>query len=136
MKWQHIMLGIITTLSLTLFFSSTSSSMDDPGFIINRMVMCGGIADKEPVNVTDTFSTEMGIAYCFLEAKEIENDTTVTFIWYFESKEMARVSLPLTKGKRWRTYTNKKLADLKGNWTVELLESSGIVLNTVSFQVQ
>jgi hypothetical protein len=37
---------------------------------------------------------------------------------------------------RWRTYSSKKLAGLKGNWKVELLESSGIILNSVSFQVQ
>ena len=136
MKSHHIILGIIITFTLMLFFSTTSSSMDDPGFTIARMVMCESIADKEPANTTDVFSADMEKVYCFLEAKEIENDTTVTFVWYFESKEMARVSLPLTKGKRWRTYANKKLAGLKGTWQVELQESSGIVLNTISFQVQ
>ena len=136
MKLHHIIIGIITVLSLTLFFSSTSLSMDDPGFIINRMIMCEDIADKEPVNATGTFSADIEKVYCFFEAKEIENDTTVTFVWYFESKEMARVSLPLTQGMRWRTFASKKLLGLKGHWKVELQESSGIILNTVSFQVQ
>ncbi|MFC1819372.1 DUF2914 domain-containing protein, partial [Thermodesulfobacteriota bacterium] len=58
------------------------------------------------------------------------------FVWYFEDTEMARVALPLNKGMRWRTYSSKKLAGLKGNWKVELQDYSGIVLNTVSFQVQ
>jgi len=34
------------------------------------------------------------------------------------------------------TFSSKKTAGLKGSWKVELLESSGIVLNSVSFQVQ
>ena len=136
MKLRPAILGIIATLTLSLSFFSPASSMNDPGFIINRMVMCERIADKEPVAIADTFSANTEKVFCFLEAKEIKHDTTVSFVWYFEDKEMARVSLPLTKGMRWRTYSSKKLAGLKGNWKVELQESSGIVLNSVSFQVQ
>ena len=136
MRLQHTIFGIIMTFTLTLFFSANSSSMDDPGFTITRMLMCEGIADREPVHITDAFSADMEKVYCFFEAKEIENDTTVTFVWYFESKEMARVSLPLPKGMRWRTYASKKPAGLRGTWKVELQESSGIVLNSITFLVQ
>jgi hypothetical protein len=100
------------------------------------MVICEKVADKEPVAIADTFSANTEKVYCFLEVGEIESDTTVSFVWYFEGKEMAHVSLPLTKGLRWRTYSSKKLAGLKGNWKVELRESSGIVLNSTSFLVQ
>ena len=110
--------------------------MDDPGFIITRMVMSERIADKEPAAIADTFSADTENVFCFLEATGIEHDTTVSFVWYFEDREMARVSLPLAKGMRWRTYSSKKIAGLKGDWHVELRESSGIVLNSVSFQVQ
>jgi hypothetical protein len=71
-----------------------------------------------------------------LEAEQIEEDTTVSFVWYHENREMARVALPLQKGPRWRTFSSKKLGGLTGNWKVELVEASGIVLNTISFQVQ
>ena len=136
MRLRPVFLAIITTVTLSLSFFSPASSMDDPVFIINRMVMCGKIADKEPVASGDTFSAVTEKVYCFLEAREIEDDTTVSFVWYFENTEMARVSLPLEKGMRWRTYSSKKLAGLKGNWKVELQEYSGVVLNTVYFQVQ
>lgn len=136
MKLRFAVLGSIITLILSLVFLSPASSMDDPGFTISRMVMCEMVAEKEPVIITDTFHAATEKAFCFLEAIEIEHDTTVSFVWYFEDKEMARISLPLIKGARWRTYSSKKLAGLKGNWKVELQESSGIVLNSVSFQVQ
>jgi hypothetical protein len=110
--------------------------MDDPEFAIKRMVICEKIEAKEPVAIGETFSADTENVYCFLEAQAIENDTTVSFVWYYENREMARVSLPLTKGMRWRTYSSKKIMGLKGNWKVELLESSGIILNSVSFQVQ
>jgi hypothetical protein len=100
------------------------------------MVICESVTDREPVAIADTFSANTERVYCFLEAGKIESDTTISFVWYFEGREMARVSLPLAKGIRWRTYSSKKLAGLKGNWKVELQESSGIVLNSASFLVQ
>jgi len=136
MKSRSAILGIIVTMLFILSFFSTASSMDDPGFTINRMVICGKIIDKEPIAIGETFSSITEKVYCFLEAQEIEYDTTVSFVWYFEDEEMARVSVPLKKGWRWRTYSSKKIAGLKGKWAVELQDYSGIVLNTVSFQVQ
>jgi hypothetical protein len=136
MKVHAIIVGILAFVMLSLSFFSPALAMDDLGFIINRMVISEEIAAKEPIGIADTFSAATEKVFCFLEAKEIEHDTMISFVWYFENKEMARVSLPLAKGKRWRTYSSKKLAGLKGNWKVELLESSGVVLNSVSFRVQ
>ena len=136
MKLGPVILKILITLAVTLFFVSPVSSMDDPGFIISRMVMCERISDREPVNESETFSADTESVYCFLEAKNIEMNTTISFVWYFDGQEMARVTLPLQKNRRWRTYSSKKLAHIKGSWTVELQEASGVVLNTVSFQVQ
>jgi len=136
MKMRAAVPGILIILTALLSFSFPAYAMDEPLFIINRMVVSEIIADKEPAAIGDTFSAATEKVYCFLEARNIEEDTTVSFVWYFNGKEMARVMLPLTKGKRWRTYSSKKLAGLKGIWKVELHDYSGIVLNTVSFQVQ
>ncbi len=136
MKTCPSILAIVTSLFLLLLNFSPALSMDDPGFMIARMVVGENIADKEPVATGDTFPAAAEKIYCFLEARDIEQDTTISFVWYFENQEMARVSLPLAKGARWRTYSSKKIAGLKGQWKVELQESSGIVLNAVSFQVQ
>ena len=136
MKTRPAVIGIVAAVILTLSFLSPASSMDEPEFSIKRMVVCEKIVDREPVAAGDIFPASLENVYCFFEAGAVENDTTVTFVWYFENKEMAKVSLPLTKGKRWRTYSSKKLAGQKGNWKVELLESSGIILHSVSFQVQ
>jgi hypothetical protein len=136
MKFRSQALAITAALFFLLSFLSPVFSMDEPVFIIKRMVVCESISDKEPVGIKDTFSGPIEKVYCFLEAGQIEQVTTVTFVWYFEGEEMARVALPLEKGYRWRTYASKKISGLKGNWTVDLLEASGIVLNTVNFQVQ
>ncbi len=137
MKLRPIIFKILITLNaVALIFIPPVFSMDDPGFAVSRMVICERISDREPNGIADTFSVDTETVFCFLEAKNIEIDTSISFVWYFEGREKARVTLPLQKGMRWRTYSSKKLANLKGSWTVELQETSGIVLNTVSFQVQ
>lgn len=136
MKFQHFIKTIIAALLLLLVFFSPALSMDDPGFIIERMVISGKIVDLEPIAIGEVFSAVTEKVYCFLETRDIDEDTSVSLVWYFENKEMSRVSLPLTKGPRWRTYSSKKLGGLKGDWKVELQDSSGIVHNSVTFQVQ
>ena len=136
MNLRPALLGIFVILTLSLSFFSSASSMDDPGFTITRMVICERVTDRKPVGIGEPFSANTEKVYCLLEAGNVEHDTTVRFVWYYEGKEMARVSLPLREGMRWRTFSSKKLAGLKGNWKVELQESSGIVLNTASFLVQ
>jgi hypothetical protein len=135
-KFQHFIKTIIAALLLLLVFFSPALSMDDPGFIIERMVISGKIVDLEPIAAGEVFSAVTEKVYCFLETRDIDEDTSVSLVWYFENKEMSRVSLPLTKGPRWRTYSSKKLGGLKGDWKVELQDSSGIVHNSVTFQVQ
>jgi hypothetical protein len=49
---------------------------------------------------------------------------------------MARIELPLRQGPRWRTYSSKKIAGLKGNWKVELQDEGGTVLQAVEFMVE
>lgn len=136
MNFRNIILGAVSVCILTFCFAPSTLAMDDPGFLISRMVISEGIADKEPVGTAEIFPADLEKIYCFLEAKEIEQDTQVNFVWYFADKEVARVSLPLKKGLRWRTYSSKKIAGRAGIWKVELQESSGIVLNSLTFRVQ
>ncbi|MFC1827459.1 DUF2914 domain-containing protein [Thermodesulfobacteriota bacterium] len=136
MKLRPILSAILVILTVSMIFLSSAFSMDDPGYTISRMVICEKISDSEPKGIAEIFSADAETVFCFLEAKDIEIDTAISFVWYFEGQEKARIVLPLQKGRRWRTYSSKKLANMKGNWTVELQEVSGIVLNTVSFQVE
>jgi len=129
-------LGITIALFILLAIAPAAFAMDDPGFTIKRMVISKDVVDKEPVGVGDFFSAASDKVYCFVEAGGIETDTQISIVWYWSNQEMARVILPLWKGRRWRTYSSKKLGRLKGNWRAELQDSSGIVQNSVSFVVE
>jgi hypothetical protein len=123
---NYYIIGTTISLFLSLVFTQPAFSMDDPGFTINRMVVSKDVVEKEPVGIGDFFSAATGKLYCFLEASNIERDMQVTFVWFWSSQEMAKVTLPLREGNRWRTYSSKKLVGLKGRWRVELQDSSGI----------
>lgn len=136
MKSNPFFIGIVAAIFILSTFNWAAHAMDDPGFKISRMVMSAKIVEREPAAVAESFPAATEKVFCFLEATAVEHDTTVSFVWYFEGKEMARILLPLRKGKRWRTYSSKKLAGLTGNWRVELQDATGVVLHSVSFQVQ
>ena len=124
------------SLTVLLIYVSPAFSMDDPEFSISRMVMSQTISEREPVHITNTFSSNTETVFCFLEARDIEIDTEVSIVWLYEGQEKARVILPLQKGGRWRTFSSKIVKNMKGGWSVELQEASGVVLNTVSFQIE
>lgn len=127
---------IIMFLSISGVIPQGYAEEDTSVFTVARMVIAGSIEEREPVGVVNAFSVSTEKVYCFLEAKDIKEDTTVTFVWYHEDKKMAAVALPLQQGSRWRTNSSKKLAGLKGNWKVELRDASENILKTVEFTVE
>jgi hypothetical protein len=108
----------------------------DSYFTVSRLEIAGSVENLEPVGVVDIFAASTEKVYCFLEASAIEQDTTVSFIWYHRDKRMAIVNLPLKKGAKWRTYSSKRLGGLKGEWRVELQDADSNVLQTVGFTVE
>ena len=56
MKFFPLIIKILITITVAIIFLSPVSAMDDPGFTINRMVMCDSISNREPNGIADTFS--------------------------------------------------------------------------------
>jgi hypothetical protein len=117
-------------------FGEEQAKKQAPAFTVARMVIATGIENREPVGVSETFPVSAGMVFCFLEATNITDDTEVTFVWYLGEKEMFKIALPLKKSPRWRTYCYKNLMGKKGDWKVELKDSAGNNVKTVSFKVE
>ncbi|MDH3393133.1 MAG: DUF2914 domain-containing protein [Desulfobulbaceae bacterium] len=121
------------------FFTSTSTVFAEEAatFSIARMVVSTDIVNKEPVlGSNETFPLSLGKVYCFLEAREITEDTEIKFVWIHEGVRQATIPLKIKKGWRWRTYSSKKLGNLSGNWMVEIHDEEGKVLDSINFIVQ
>ena len=105
-------------------------------FSIVRMVVAAAVQDREPVEVSETFPASTESVYCFIEAKDIADDIQVSFVWYYEGKEVHRFILPLEKGPKWRTFASKNLFGQRGTWKVELQDPAGNTVKSVSFKVE
>ena len=105
-------------------------------FTVERFVVAGSIENIEPVGIVDAFSSATEKVFCFLEARDISEDTSVSFVWYLGDTKKATVDLPIKAGKRWRTYSSKKLGGQKGEWKVELQDVNGTVQRTLTFTVE
>jgi hypothetical protein len=111
-------------------------AMKEITFTAKRLVVGTGIENSEPVGVAETFPASTEKVYCFLEAADIAKDTEVSFVWSNGGKEMLKTTLPLKAGPKWRTYANKNLRGLKGDWKVEIKDAGGKVLKDVKFKVE
>jgi hypothetical protein len=104
-------------------------------FTIARLEMCTGVENREPVGVADTFTVDMGVVYAFLEARDIPEETTVSFVWFHGDEEVARVPVKIGQSSRWRTHSSKKLGGRIGAWKVEIQDAQNAVLGTAAFTV-
>ncbi len=115
---------------------SVAMAAETASFDVNRLVVCEKVQDREPVGISDSFPAGTEKVYAFLEATHVSADTTVDFVWFHGGQELARVSVGLGQGGRWRTYTSKNLYGLTGSWRVEVQDASGNVVGRSAFDVK
>jgi hypothetical protein len=113
-----------------------ATSKEAPGFTIVRVVVGTGVENNEPVGVAETFPVSTEKVCCFLQANDIAKDTELSLVWFHNQDEKLKTILPLKLGKRWRTYANKNLRGLKGDWKIEIKDADGNLLKEVKFKVE
>lgn len=135
--WHFVtVLAVLVATGLALT-PATASAEETATFSIARLVVCNNVVDMEPeLGRDEKFPLSIGKVYCFLEARQISADTEINFVWIHEGVTQARVPVSLKKGWRWRTYSNKKLGTMSGNWTVEIHDANDTVVDSVQFAVE
>jgi hypothetical protein len=121
---------------LLALFAAPAAGQEGGLFEVSRFVVCSEVRDKEPVGIASVFRNSRGRVYCFFEAANVLRETHVSFLWFYEGEETARIELPIGEGRRWRTYSSKGLGGRKGLWRVDLQDEEGRLIRAVSFQVQ
>lgn len=102
---------------------------------VESAAICENVVDREAVEAGTRFQATVGRLYCFTKIVGAENPAEINHVWYFGNNERARVSLSV-KANNWRTYSSKLIqAHEVGDWRVEVLDSAGNILETVSFEV-
>lgn len=131
MKTKRLLVALTMIAAVTMALPAAASA-----FEIARFVIAGDIQDREPVFASSWFSSDTEKVYCFLEAVNIVEDTRVSFVWFHQGEEAARIELGIAKGDRWRTYSSKSIGERTGTWEVQLQDERGMALKSISFEIR
>ena len=131
---KGIVLSILFVMGMLVI--SLPASGQENEFTIARLVIGTGVENREPVGVAETFPATTQKVYCFLEATEILKDTEVSFVWFHGEKEMLKTNLPLQTGPKWRTFADKNIGGMKGDWKVEIRDVKGNLVKDIKFKVE
>ena len=99
---------------------------------VARASITTSIVEREPGEALDVISNDQTDVFYFTEIQNLTG-RTVTHRWEYGGKVMAEVELDIGS-PRWRTYSSKKMhPGWLGVWTVSVLDESGNVMSTASF---
>ncbi len=127
---------VVLSFSTLVFGEEKAKQEAATSFTVARLVVGTGVENREPVGVAETFPASTERVYCFLEATNIKENTSINFVWYLNNTEVAKVDLQLNQGIRWRTYSSKSINGQTGNWRIEIKDMVGNTVSSVSFKVE
>ena len=107
------------------------------GIHVLKARTCTGIEQYEPVGEGTEFSTEVGRVYLYTKIGMPAGETgKIKHVWKLEGKEISTVELDV-RGPNFRTRSYKTITEkLKGNWTVDVLDAGGKLLETTAFVIE
>ena len=114
----------------------TPAAAPDPSLTISRMEICGSVMDRKPVDVSAVFTAAQDSVTCYLEFKDVKKETTVNVVWTLGQKEMRKIPLTIRPYAKFRTWSNKSINGMRGDWKVDVVDEKGAILQTASFKVQ
>jgi Protein of unknown function (DUF2914) len=95
-----------------------------------------GVENRTLIEESTQFGAYVGRVYCLITVSGADQPTEVETVWYYKDKEKARTELPI-KYKKHRTWSYKTIHPQQvGDWRVDVVDSSGNVLKSLSFVVR
>lgn len=121
---------------IILGISYISFAQGNTDVSVADMQISTSIEDRVPVGSDTTFSSNVDRLYCYTRLINSGNEDSITHVWYYNDKEMARVELSV-RGASWRTWSSKLiLPEWTGFWRVDVLSADGSVLTSKQFTVE
>lgn len=108
----------------------------EKGITIARMEIAGSIENREPAGIASTFSATQEKVWCFVEFQNVDKETTVNYVWSLDGKEVDKVPQTIKAFSKYRTWANKTIAGRKGDWKVDIMDESGMVLKSAAFKIE
>ena len=103
---------------------------------VEAIEICTNIVERQPIDTDTVFASTVERLYCFTKLTNAAAPTTVSHVWYYNDKEMAKVELAV-KGETWRTWSSKRIVvGWSGKWRVDVVAADGTVLKSKAFTLQ
>ena len=121
-----------------LVFAALSPAQESwaGGMKVEEAVICRDIEDRSPVKAGSSFVEGVPKLYCYTRVEGAEPPTTITHVWYYGNREMARVTLPV-KFSSWRTYSSITFyQNWPGKWSVAVLTPGNDILKVLTFTIE
>ena len=129
-------LKLIIFIIAVILFSSVLFAQVQAEITVEKMNICTTMENRQPVGVDSVFSSDVGQLYCYTLMTTTHDTVTVSHVWFFNDKQMAKVDLTL-RAKTCRTWSSKKImSDWTGDWRVEVQTTSGEVISKKQFRVK
>ena len=100
---------------------------------VNDFLLSRTIVDREPAEVTESFSASDDQAYAFARVNNPGTPTSVSFVWHRDNHHHATIHMNVGTSSSWRTWSSVKLQP--GLWSVQLVSENGQVLGQKSFRI-
>jgi hypothetical protein len=125
--------SVITSLVALGVAATLAQPADVAAQVEVEASVAASIVDRMPENPTTTFPADVGTVYAWSRVTGAAA-TTLQHVWIHDGQEHP-VSLEIG-GSPWRTWSSKEIpAEWSGDWTVEIRDATGTVLETLSFTV-
>jgi len=134
---------MLKRLFLSLLFSALIflpliclNAQEKSSLEVKEILLGTGLENKEVTGVDTTFSADVGKIYCWTKITGATSETQITHHWYFEDKEAAKIDITV-KYPSYRCWSIKTIyPEMKGNWKVDIEDSAGKLLSSMSFTVK
>ena len=95
------------------------------GLVVAESAICKNVVDRKPMDSGSSFPSTVGKLYCFTQIDGAPSPTSVTHVWYYGTKESAKVKL-LVGSSAWPTWSSTIIQPNEiGSWHVEVLDVMG-----------
>ena len=135
MKIRVSFTSVVIWLICVSFLIPTAGAQQTANLDVIAAAICENVQEREAVNVGTSFINSTPRLYCFTKVVGAESPTEVIHVWSYGDVERARVSLAVN-ASTWRTYSSKAIqAHEIGQWRVDVLDTSGNLLETINFEI-
>ena len=105
------------------------------GLSVSESSVATNVVDRMPTGAATSFMSGVERVYAWTRIEGASAETTIHHVWIHDGVERADLELRIG-GSPWRTWSNKAiLPEWTGEWRVEVRDSGGSVLETLTFTV-